>query len=197
MRRVKAAAAATGVVVAGVLAMPSLAGAESMDHDMEPTTTVAPTTTTLATTTTTTIAVTTTTARVPQLTQGGVHAPGDHVTVSGDGCKIDGKPGTVIVALGTETRAGLLPERAAANADGTYSITVTLPADVESGEAALVTGCTDDLTQSFVLDGVVFIVQRPGEPAGKIEQNTGALKNKAAAKLKAPKAVKSTPTFTG
>jgi hypothetical protein len=202
--RVKVATAGTGVVVAGVLAMSSLAGAQSVDHDHdmeETTTTVAPTTvapTTTVVATTSTVATTTTTTRVPTVTQvGDVYAPGDHVTLSGSGCLIDGKPGIVIVALATEPKVGLLPETATADAGGSYRITVTLPADAASGLAVLVAGCTDGVAPDFALDGLAFVIQRPGEPVGRSEQNAGALKSRAVAKIISPKAVTASPKFTG
>jgi hypothetical protein len=212
-RRLKLAAVATGVMVAGVLAVPALASAQGVDEpsttattmDMPTTvTTVASTTTvtTVGSTTTSTLPSTTTTTRTPpQISQvADVYHPGDSITLSGKGCLTDGKPGTVQSVLVTEDgRVGLLAPTVPAAADGSFKLTVTLPDNVGAGAAALVPGCFPaDGSEPFAIDGgIVFVVEIPGQPSGPITTNPGELKKKAIAKLAAPKAVTGKPTYTG
>jgi hypothetical protein len=205
-RRIKLAAVATGVMVAGVLAVPTLANAQSVDEPSTTTTTMdmpMPTTvTTVASTTTSTVpSVTTTTRTPPQITPvADVYHPGDSITLKGKGCLTDGKSGTVQAVLATEDgRAGLLPPTVPAAADGSFTLTVTLPDNVSAGAAGLFPGCfpADGSTPFGIDGGIVFAIEIPGVPAGPVVPNTGALKKAAAAKLAAPKAVTSKPTYTG
>src|SRR4051812_48162896 len=150
-RRIKLAAVATGVMVAGVLAVPTLASAQGVDEPSTTTTTMdmpMPTTTvalpTTVAPTTSTVPTTPPTTRLPRLTPvDDVYHPGDNVTVSGTGCLIDGKPGVVIAVWDSQTGAsGYFTNYVNAGADGSFSITVTLPANIPAGPAFVLPGCT-------------------------------------------------------
>jgi hypothetical protein len=190
-RRLRLAAAASGLTVVAVLATPSLAGAQS-----EPTTTAAPSTTS------TTVGTTTTTApvQVPDLD---VYAPGDKLTVSGTGCLVNGTPGVVMLAIANATSGDLYGPPVTAKPDGSFTITVTLPLTLPDGLHLALPGCFPvEGGQGLPLDKAQkwFLVQRPGtpsEPEGEIKQETGAAKANAVTKVAAPKAVKSKPKFTG
>jgi len=204
-RRIKLAAVATGVMVAGVLAVPTLASAQGVDEPSTTATTMdMPTTvTTVASTTTSTVpASTTTTTRLPQLTEvEDIYHPGDSVTVSGKGCLIDGKPGYVIAVWESQTGAsGFFQNYVVASPTGNFSLTVTLPADIPAGPAFVLPGCTTaEGTGTFALDGgIIFRVEIPGvPPSGTITTNPSSLRRGALARLAAPKAVAAKPAYTG
>jgi hypothetical protein len=200
-RRAKLAAVATGVVALGVLVTPALAGAEEHGHGAPTTaapTTAAPTTaapTTAAPTTKppTTAAPTTKAPTPPQVVP--VHAPGEIISVSGGGCLIDGKPGWIAYGIADNYGHVVGGLGSQAKADGSWSLSVAVPADAQNGEGYLGVGCFDLLSDHSVLE-YPFIIEG-GKITGTPGGETRDAKAAAEAKVAAPKPVKANAKYTG
>jgi hypothetical protein len=203
-RRVQFAAAATGILATGVMALPNLAGAQAHDgpdHD-EPTTTV--TTAPPASSSTTTSTTPPTTADPNDVTPPPAHDvtvnPGVSVTFRGSDCP----GGTVDVVIANMKdipgTAKLLPGSVKASPKGNWSYTLTAPQ--EAGQYIVAPGCTLKPGQDAKVleDWAFFIfVVNPGQPTTvppttKPKPDPGKVYE---APPKGAKPVKTSPKFTG
>lgn len=103
-------------------------------------------------------------------------APGGSLTVSGTGCAQGGQVGEAIVVVGNPPAGPFLDASKVANADGTWSVSIPIPAGFSSGNHLVRSAC----------------LNAPGSDTG-FEYESGTVLVRAAAATPVP----ASPTFTG